>query len=121
MPISEPEWNSIRELAERVSRSVSGRRSEFFQTGIVTKRDMKNRLIWLKGFGNDPIPIIDFEHEVKYYDTDENGDAIVRSAKVQTVVPRVGQAVLVAYEMGVSRNPRCLGVIQSTNWFQSED
>jgi len=46
---------------------------------------------------------------------------IVRNAKAVTLVPKVGQTVLVAYEMGISRLPRCLGVIQSTNWITSED
>lgn len=120
MPMSEQEWVSVAAVAEKVSRKVSGRRNEYFQTAIVSKRDVNNRLIWLKG-GNDPIPIIDFEHEVKYYDTDETGQAVVRKAIVQTVVPKVGQTVLVAFEMGVSTNPRCLGVIQSKNWFSEED
>lgn len=120
MPMSEQEWNSVAAVAEKVARRTSGRRSEYFHTGVVSKRDEKNKLIWLKG-ENDPIPIIDFEHEVKYYDTDEDGKLITRKAVVQTVVPKVGQPVLVAYQMGVSTNPRCLGVIQSKNWFESED
>ena len=61
------------------------------------------------------------EHEIRYYDTDGNGNVIVRNAKAVTLVPKVGQTVLVAYEMGISRLPRCLGVIQSTNWITSED
>jgi hypothetical protein len=121
MPISEPEWNSIRTFVERICAQVSGRRSEFFETGTVSKRDEVNRLIWLKGFSDDPIPIVDFEHEVKYYDTDADGNVAVKKAKVTTVVPKVGQTVLVAYEMGTSRLPRCLGVVQGKNWIVTED
>lgn len=119
--ITEPEWNSIRTFVEKICVRISGRRSEFFETGTVAKRDETNRLIWLKGFSNDPIPVVDFEHEVRYYDTDSDGNVIVRRAKVATVVPRVGQTVFVAYEMGTSRLPRCLGVVQGKNWITTED
>jgi hypothetical protein len=119
--ISEQEWNSVRTFCERISAQVSGRRSEFFETGTVAKRDEVNKLIWLKGFSNDPIPVVAFDYEVKYYDTDKNGHVHVRKAKVTPVVPKVGQTVLVAYEMGVSRLPRCLGVVQGKNWITSDD
>jgi len=119
--ITDPEWNAIRDVCAKTAAQVSGRRSEFFTTETVIKRDEDNRLIWIKGWGDDPIPIIDFEHEIRYYDTDGNGNVIVRNAKAVTLVPKVGQTVLVAYEMGISRLPRCLGVIQSTNWITSED
>lgn len=119
--ISEPEWNSIRALAEKVATQVSGRRADYFQTGKVVKRDEDNRLVWLQGFANDPIPIVDFEHEVRYYDTNENGDVTVRRAIVSPVVPRVGQIVVVAYESGISRLPRCIGVLMGQNWIMTED
>ena len=119
--ISEQEWNSIRAVAEKVAAEVCGKRSEFFQTGTVAKRDEVNRLVWLKGHSDEPIPIVDFEHEVRYYDTDENGDAIVRKAKIMPSVPRVGQTVVVVYEMGISRLPRCIGVLMGKNWVTSED
>ena len=114
--ITEQEWNSIRAACEKIAAQVSGRRNEFFQTGIVSKRDEKNRLIWLKGFANDPIPVVGFEYEIKYYDTNADGVVVARKAKVMPTVPKVGQSVLVAYELGISRLPRCVGVILGTNW-----
>jgi hypothetical protein len=119
--ISEPEWNSIREVAAKVAADVAGRRGEFFKTGIVSKRDEKNRLVWLKGYGDSPIPVVAFEYDVKYYDTDRHGKIITRVAKVLPRVPAVGQSVLVVYELGVSRLPRCVGVILGKNWITSED
>lgn len=119
--IDDPDWNAIRNMAEKVAAEVAGRRSEFFTTGTVVKRDEKNKLVWLKGFADDPIPIVDFEHEVRYYDTDENGRSIVRKAKVTPVVPRLGQTVVVLHEMGISTLPRCVGVLLGTNWVTSED
>jgi hypothetical protein len=119
--ISEQEWNSIRTACEKVCARISGRRSEFFETGTVAKRDEVNRLIWLKGYSNDPIPIVAFDYEVKYYDTDSDGNVIVRKAKVTPVVPKVGQTVFVAYESGISRLPRCLGVMQGKKWITTED
>ncbi len=119
--ISEPEWNSIRSFVEKICVRVSGRRSEFFESGTVSKRDEANKLIWLKGFSDDPIPVVAFDYEVKYYDTDSDGNVVVRKAKVTPVIPKVGQTVFVAYEMGTSRLPRCLGVIQGKNWIVTED
>ena len=119
--ISEQDFNSIRTLVEKVCVRVSGRRSEFFETGTVAKRDEANRLVWLKGFSNDPIPVVAFDYEVKYYDTDSDGNVIVRKAKVTPVIPKVGQTVFVAYEAGISRLPRCLGVVQGKNWITTED
>jgi hypothetical protein len=108
-------------MAAKIAADVLGRRDEFFNTCVVSKADEENRLIWLKGFSNDPIPIVAFEYEVKYFDTDRHGKIITRTAKVMPLVPKVGQTVLVAYELGVSRLPRCLGVILGKNWITSED
>jgi hypothetical protein len=119
--ISEPEWNSIRTFVERICSDISGRREQYFATGKVSKRDVENKLIWVKGFSDDPIPVVGFEYEVKYYDTDADGNVNVKKARVSPVVPHIGQTVFVAYEMGVSRLPRCLGVVQGTNWVTSED
>lgn len=119
--ISEQEWNSIRSVAEKISAEVSGRRVEFFQTGRVIKRDERNRLVWIQGMGDVAIPIVSFEFDVRYYETDAHGNAIVRKARALLDVPKVGQTVLVAFELGISRLPRCLGVILGKNWLEAED
>lgn len=119
--ITEPEWNSIAAMAEKVAIQVSGRRSEYFRTGTVVKRDEVNRLVWIEDFANDPLPLVAFDYEVKYYDTDANGNLIARKAKVTPVVPKVGQTVVIAYESGLSRLPRCIGVLLGQNWIETED
>lgn len=121
MPISEEEWNSIRAVAEKVARDVSGTRGDWFQTGRVIKRDEKNRLIWIKGMGHTPLPVVGFNYTVRYYDTDDNGKLRVRQANAKVVVPKVGETVLVAFELGSSRLPRCLGVVQGKNYLETEE
>jgi hypothetical protein len=119
--ISEQEWNSVRNVAEKVAAEVAGRRVEWLQTGKVIKRDTRNRLIWIQGMGDVAIPIVSFEFDVRYYDKDASGKTIVRYSKAVLDVPQVGQTVLVAFEMGISRLPRCLGVILGKNWVEAED
>lgn len=119
--ITEQEWNSIRSVVERIATEVAGRRTEWFQTGRVIKRDENNRLVWIKGMGHTAIPIVGFNYDVRYYDTDEEGKAIVRNARAKIVVPKVGEIVLVAFELGSTRLPRCLGVVQGKNYLETED
>lgn len=37
-------------------------------TGTVVKRDERKRLVWLKEFGSQPIPMVDFKQEVEVYE-----------------------------------------------------
>lgn len=132
MPLSDPEWLSIRTMIEQVVRQVSGTRGDFFVTGKVVKVDAKNKCIYMKEFGDQAIPIVGFDYEVNYYDespkgttTQAEGDAaqfrtIKKTAKVSVVMPRKGDSVLVARELGTRRLPRCLGVIQGKKWIVPE-
>jgi len=120
MPITDPEWSSIAALAENVSKTISGRRIDFFKTGTVVKRDVANKLVWVDEFANQAIPIVGFDYEVKYYDEGSSGIVSVKKAIVTVAVPKVGQKVLVGFEMGLRRLPRCLGVLQGTNWIDPE-
>jgi len=119
--ITEPEWNSIRSLAEKVAREVSGSKGDWFTTGRVIKRDEKNRLVWISGMGHTPLPVVGFEYDVRYYDTDRKGHLIVRNARAKVVVPAVGQTVFIAFELGSSRLPRCIGVVQGKNYLEMEE
>lgn len=119
MPITEPEWLSVRTMIEKVVRRIAGTRADYFVTGKVIKVDAKNKCVYLKEFGDQPIPIVAFNQEVKYYDSTITSTS-VRTAPVKIVMPKVGESVLVAREMGVRRLPRCLGVIQGTNWVVPE-
>jgi len=118
--ITEPEWDSIAALVERSVRQLIGLKSSFFVTGQVTKIDPAKKLVWLKEFADQPVPIIGFDYELKYYDTLETGRLTTRRAQALLVMPKVGQTVLVAREMGSQRLPRCLGVLQGTNWIVAE-
>jgi len=119
--ITEEEWNSIRVACEKIARDVAGTRGEWFQTGKVIKRDEKNRLIWIQGMGHTAIPVVGFNYTVRYYDTDDEGKLRVRQADAKVVVPKKGETVLVAFELGSTRLPRCLGVVQGKNYLEVEE
>lgn len=129
--ITEPEWASIRTLIEIVAAEMSGNRN-FFTTGKVIKRDETKKLVWIEDFGDQPIPIIGFDHEIEYYDETPKGTIAVvaggaspykvvkKKVKVKTLVPKIGDTVVVARELGSRRLPRCLGVIQGKGWIVAE-
>lgn len=133
MPITEPEWNSIRSLIENVSADVSGARG-FFTTGKVIKRDEGKKIVWLEEFGDQPIPLVAFTYNVKYYDETPGGTTVpstgspsphttrTKTVKAEIQVPKVGETVLVARELGTRRLPRCLGVILAKpgDWLVAE-
>jgi hypothetical protein len=132
MPISEPEWASIRNMVETVVGDMAGNRASHFTTGKVIKRDETKKLVWLEEFGDQPIPIIGFDYEVKYYYASSAGlstpatggglpsKTITKTVKVKVKVPKVGDTVVVAREFGSRRIPRCLGVIQGKGWIVAE-
>lgn len=132
MAILETEWASIRSMIERVVSEISGRRDSFFITGIVIKRDETKMLVWLKEFGDQPIPIVSFDYTVKIHDGTPEGTVgvavgaaqpfktQVKTVKVKVSVPKIGESVLVARELGSRRLPRCLGVIQGKDWLVAE-
>lgn len=132
MPITEGEWASIRSMVEIVSAEVSGNRASYFTTGKVIKRDEKTMCVWIEDFGDQPIPVVSYEYEVKYYDETPKGTTAVAAGnsqpsktRVNTVqvkckLPKVGDTVFVAREMGTRRLPRCLGVILGKNWIVAE-
>lgn len=123
MPLTFDDWN---EIMDRVGRMI-GRSTNFFEQGKVIRRDINKRLVWLQEFGDQPIPVIGFNYEVKIYDTQPTGNttAVGTPVKSQTAVrtytvtpatPKVGDLVLVAKQMGTRRLPKCLGVIQSRDY-----
>lgn len=126
MPVSREEWKSVREMVER----VLSQRGEYFVTGTVIRRDVNKKLVWIKELGDQPIPIIGFDHEVRYYDETPRGTTAPalgqdnpfkttpKLAKITVLVPKIGETVVVAKEMGTTRIPRCLGVIQGRDWLR---
>jgi hypothetical protein len=133
MPISEAEWLSISTMIEKVVKQVVGKRADYFVTGKVIKVDIPNKCVFLKEFGDQAIPIVGFDYTVKYYDETPNGTntstvgtsanyrTTVKTANAKVVMPKKGDLVLVARELGIRRLPRCLGVIQGKNWITAEE
>jgi hypothetical protein len=115
VPLTEPEWQSIGNFVERIVRRVAGTKADYFVTGKVLKVDKPNKCIYMSEFGDQPIPVVGFDYEIDYYDTTATG-VVKKTAPVKLIMPSVGDSVLVARELGVPRMPRCLGVIQGTNW-----
>jgi hypothetical protein len=132
MPISEPEWASVRAMIEEVVADLAGNRASYFTTGKVIKRNEADKLVWLEEFGDQPIPIVGFDYELKYYYASSAGLAtpaagaglpsktITKTIKAKVRVPKVGETVVVAREFGSRRIPRCIGVIQGKHWIVPE-
>lgn len=126
--LSQDDW---REIQRYVNRALSQQGQSFVQ-GVVVKSDPIKKLIWLKEFGDQPIPLISFDYQVKYYYNEPFGNttgvgtavnARMKSRKTQAyskevdiLCPRVGDVVLVAQHLGSRRLPKCLGVIKSKNY-----
>lgn len=117
MPLNEGDFRSIRALIEK----LLGQKGEYFLTGKVIKRDEDKKLVWLAEFGDQAIPLVALDYEVKYYDTDQLGNTQLKFAKVKPLVPKVGQTVVVARELGSRRLPRLIGVLQGTGWISTEE
>lgn len=121
MALSEPDFLSIKNFVAQQVKQLVGTRRDYFVTGKVIKVDADNRCVFLAEFGDQPVPIVGFNYIVKYYDEGASGTVKQKDAVASVVMPKVGQTVLVAREMGTSRLPRALGVIQGTNWARPEE
>jgi len=120
MPINPGEWDSITELIERLVKKVAGRRSDYFLLARVKKRDKDKNLIWVEELGDQPIPLIAFDYEVKYY-LAVGSTTQMKKAKVKVICPKIGQQVFIAREWGTDRMPRCLGVIMSKDFILEKE
>lgn len=120
MAISEGEWASIRAMVNKLTTQVAGRRG-YFVTGKVIKRDDYNSLVWLAELGDQPIPVVGFDYNVKYYDTNNTGVVNVKNVIASPKVPDIGEYVVVMLEMGAQSLPRCVGVVQGRDWVMPED
>lgn len=120
MTLTHSDWREIQKEVNRLIAQVG----EPFVQGEVVKNDQANRLVWLKEFGDQPIPMISFDYQVKYYYQNPAGNMVPRTTKAHTkeveiLVPRIGEIVLVARHMGSRRLPKCLGVIKSTDYVRA--
>lgn len=112
MPLHEGDFRSIRALVER----MLGQKGEYFTTGTVIKRDELRNVVWLEEFGDQAIPLVAYDYEVKYYDASG-----AKLAKVRPLLPKVGQTVVVARELGSRRLPRLIGILRGTDWISTEE
>lgn len=115
--MNEGDFRSVRALIEK----MLGMKGEYFVTGIVIKRDEATKVVWLAEFGDQAIPLVALDYEVKYYDTDQLGKTTMKLAKVRPLLPKVGQTVVVARELGSRRLPRLIGVLLGTGWISTEE
>jgi hypothetical protein len=106
MPLSHSDWESI---YQAIQRALPAHEVTY---GAVVKRDVKRKLVWLKEFGDQPIPLVGFKGEVTYYDTTPTG-VKKKVAKIEPEVPNVGEIVVVLRQMGSRRLPKCVGVVLS--------
>lgn len=121
MGLNQSDWREIQKYVNQLF-AQSG---EAFAQGAVVKNDAVKKLVWLKEFGDQPIPLISFDYRIKYYVPDGLGNSVAKKTaahsdeEVEVLVPRVGDIVLVARHMGSRRLPKCLGVIKSTGYVRA--
>lgn len=120
MALNNTDWREIQKFVV----SLLAQQGEYFTQGVVVKNDQVKKLVWLKEFGDQPIPLIAFDYQVKYYYRDGAGNMVPKKTPAHTkdveiLVPRVGDMVLVARHMGSRRLPKCLGVIKSTGYVRA--
>lgn len=120
--ISEGEWISIRRLIQR----MGSRRGEEVYTGYVIKADQNKKLVYLREFGTQAIPMVGQDFEVTYYDTQYKlvgstlkATTVKKTAKITQMVPKVGSSAVVLRELGTGRLPRCLGRLIGSGWIQT--
>lgn len=116
MAIEKEEWESIGGLVQTVMRKKGG----FVAQGVVVGVDEDRRVIFLAGFGRQPIPVFGFKHKLQYYDTEPSGEVKVRYAELEPLLPKVGETVLIVKQQGSRRLPKCVGVLQSTGFVNLE-
>lgn len=131
MALSKDDW---REIQAFVTQIVSQHGQSFIQAKVI-KNDTKNKLIWVKELGDQPIPLLAFDYQVKYYYNEPFGNTTAvgsgvnarmasrktraHTKEVEVLTPRVGDIVFIALHYGARRLPKCLGVIQSKNYVKA--
>lgn len=118
-----------REIEDFVSRLLAQSGQSFIQ-GRVIKSDQARKLVWLKELGDQAIPVISFDFQVKYHYNEPYGDTtavgapvnsrvVVKkttaySREVEVLAPQPGEIVLVALQLGSHRLPKCIGVVKGS-------
>jgi hypothetical protein len=96
--IQQEEWASIRALVDDAFRK---RGSEITQ-GTVIKRDEQRRVVWVKEFGDDPIPVVG--HGTEAY-VMQGGTR--KTITIPPAIPDVGETIIIGMVGGF---PKCLAI-----------
>lgn len=112
MSLTHQDWGNIHNTIER----EKAKQGQSFVQGRVTKRDEKRKLVWIQELGDQPIPIIGFEYDVKVRHINAAGQVVFDHVTGVPKVPRLGQVVLVALHLNSQALPKCLGVIHSHDY-----
>lgn len=112
MPLTHEDWRNI---DQRVSNLIKGSHGPYVSQDVVIKNDTLKNVIWVKQFGDYPIPMFTFDYNVKYYDT-QSGGLIAKQAVVTPICPNVGDTVLILRQNGSRKLPKCVGVLRSTDF-----
>jgi hypothetical protein len=110
--LSDRDWESVYGVINR----TIGKKNESTIMSKVIKRDEIHKLVWVAELADQPIPLLAFDYEVKYYDTDGGGVVREKVAKVEPATPEIGDLVFIVMERGTRRLPRCVGKVQSRNY-----
>lgn len=119
--LSKTDWFNIDRRIENIVGKFS---SPTLAQGIVIKADANKNLVWLKEFGDQPIPVYTFDYDIKYYDTQPTGVSgatvntrlVVKKAVVTPKCPKVGETVLILKQFGSRALPKCIGVLRSRDF-----
>lgn len=106
MPLEHPDWSSIYDAI------AAGQRPSEVVVGKVVKSNKKNMVVWIKEFGDQPIPCVGFRYEFTFYD-ETPLKTKKKTAVAKPQVPRKGDIVVVLRQLGERRLARCIGVILS--------
>jgi len=117
--ISQSDWAQIQEFVNKLTSQIG----EPFVQGVVVKSDDVRKVVWLREFGDIPIPLVAFDFEVTYAQLTSGGATVIKKTRTgnneaEILTPKVGDMVLVAQHFGSRHLPKCLGVIQSQGYIQ---
>jgi Glycine-rich domain len=84
MPLDYGTWNEV----QGKTKALIAQKGEPFQVGRVIRRDVARRLVWVSGFGQEPIPMMSFDGDIAVYDEwREFSNATLRFTSSQTYIP----------------------------------
>jgi hypothetical protein len=124
MALTSEDFASIANHVELEVGRLVGRRRDPFIVCAVKGRDQRKKLIWVKEFGDQPIPLVTFRHIIEYFDESPRGTVCSfmtyrkTGVTVEVFVPELDDLVLIVRDMSYDGHPYCLGVIQSIDYIQ---